>query len=239
MIRRGDRILVGLSGGKDSGFLLRALSGLRARSPVPFEIGALTIDPTDDGADTSALSDLASEAGADFRAVRHPIFRILRERRERSPCSLCANIRRGMLATLALEMGYNVLALGHHRDDVVETVLMNLLYAGRFSCFAPHMLMSRSGIRVIRPLVYVSEQDIIHEARAMRLPIVDFRCPHAAASKRAMIKSAIAAMGQDAGHSAHSIQGSVMRALTNSGRDDAWDVRRRAKHIKEGSDDID
>jgi tRNA(Ile)-lysidine synthase TilS/MesJ len=239
MIRYGDEVLVGLSGGKDSGVLLYALRRLRSKSPVRFEVSALTIDPTGDGTDTSKLVDFADDLGIRIKVVRYPIFNILDSSAEKSPCSLCSNIRRGILASCARELGCNVIALGHHRDDVAETVLMNVIYSGRFSCFSPHMLMSRSGVRVIRPLVYVSERHIADESRKLGLPIVDFKCGYAGGSKRALMKSMIAELALDAGTNARDIQGSVLHALMNCNHKDAWNARVMSPSIEEDSDDID
>ena len=238
MIHPGDEVLVGLSGGKDSGVLRYALRRLCSKSPIRFEVSALTIDPTDAGADTSRLVKFAGDLGVRLKIVRYSIFKILDSSAGKSPCSLCSNIRRGILASCAGQLGCNVIALGHHRDDVSETVLMNVLYSGRFSCFSPHMLMSRSGIRVIRPLIYVSEQHIADESKKLGLPIVDFKCGHAAGSKRALMKSVIAGLGSGAGPNARDIQGSVLHALMNCNGKDAWNVRVPPR-IKEDSDDID
>jgi tRNA(Ile)-lysidine synthase TilS/MesJ len=239
MIRSGDEVLVGFSGGKDSGVLLYALRRLCRKSPVRFEVSALTIDPTDTGADTSRLVKFADDLGVRIKVVRYSIFKILDSSAAKSPCSLCSNIRRGILASSARELGCNVIALGHHRNDVSETVLMNVLYSGRFSCFSPHMLMSRSGIRVIRPLIYVSERHIADESKKLGLPVVDFKCGHAGRSKRALMKSVIAGLASGAGPNAHDIQGSVLHALMNYNDKDTWNARVLALRIKEDSDDID
>jgi tRNA(Ile)-lysidine synthase TilS/MesJ len=226
MIHPGDEVLVGLSGGKDSGLLLYALRRLRSKSPIRFGVSALTIDPTGLDVDTSPLVDFARDLGVGIKVVRYPIFNILDRSAGKSPCSLCANIRRGILASSARELGCNVIALGHHRDDVAETVLMNVLYSGRFSCFSPNMLMSRSGVRVIRPLVYVPEMYIMKESRKLMLPIIDFKCRYAGGSKRALMKSMIAELASNAGPTARDIQGSVMHALSNCSGASAWNGAR-------------
>jgi Predicted ATPase of the PP-loop superfamily implicated in cell cycle control len=218
MIGENDRILVGLSGGKDSGLLLYALGRLRDRSPVRFEVRCLTIDPTTDGRNLDVLRRFASSLDIPMEVVRHPIFGVLAANPQAAPCSLCANLRRGILASYARECGCGVLALGHHRDDVVETVFLNLLYAGRFGAFHPHMRMSRSGVRVIRPLVYVPEREIAEQAEALGLPLVDFQCPYAADTRRAEVKallSGIAAAAPD-------LAGNVLHALKRSADEGGW-----------------
>jgi len=135
MIVPGDRIMIGLSGGKDSLILSLALAVLRRRSPVKFGLTACIIDQTGGTMDTSMLGKFMDELDIPLSIFDHPTYSITEERDERSPCSLCANLRRGILAAQAKEAGTNVLALGHHKDDAVETVLLNLFYGGRFKCY--------------------------------------------------------------------------------------------------------
>jgi len=218
MIRESDKILVGLSGGKDSAVLLCALRRLQLRSPVHFSLAAITVDPTDGGADLGALTLFTEELGIEHRRVRFPIFSVIKNGVSESACSLCANMRRGILATTANEMGCNVLALGHHCDDAVETVWLNLLYTGRFRCFRPHMTMSRTGVRVIRPLIYARETEIINEARRGDLPLVDFGCPYSADSRRALIKEKI----KEISKIAPDMAGNTIHALKNCRESDVW-----------------
>lgn len=217
MIRAGDRVLIGLSGGKDSLVLACALARLRERSPVPFELAAVTVDPTGGALDLSAIEALASSLDISFERVDHPLFDILRSRvgeKRASPCSLCANMRRGMLAAAANRLGCGTLALGHHLDDAVETVYLNLTFAGRFSCFAPEMTMDRSGVRVIRPLIYVGEETIARAAVRCALPVLDMGCEFGAASERAHVKEAL--RGMEAW--APNLKNSVLAAL----KTDCW-----------------
>lgn len=218
MIQESDKILVGLSGGKDSGLLLYALRRLQLRSPVRFGLSALTVDPTDEGLDLSVLTAFAKSLGVEHRCVRYPLFSILKSGVSESACSLCANIRRGILASSAKEMDCNVLALGHHCDDAVETVWLNLLFAGRFRCFHPHMTMSRSGVRVIRPMIYVRETEIMREAKRRDLPLVDFSCLYSADSRRAVVKEKI----KDFSQIAPDMVGNVIHALKNCRESDVW-----------------
>jgi tRNA(Ile)-lysidine synthase TilS/MesJ len=217
MIRDGDRIAVGLSGGKDSAFLLRSLCHLRKRSPVDFTVEAVTVDPTE-GRDVSALSAFAESCGVPHRVIRYPIFRILEKSASDAPCSLCANLRRGILASNAADCGCTSLALGHHRDDAVETVFLNLMYEGRFRCFHPHILMSRSGVRVIRPLVYVPEAAITEQAEKLNLPLVNFCCGYEASSMRAYVKISLRMMSRKA----PLLPNNILHALKNMKHGDGW-----------------
>jgi tRNA(Ile)-lysidine synthase TilS/MesJ len=220
MINEGDKIAVGLSGGKDSAFLLHSLCRIRDKSPINFTIEALTVDPTDGARDVAALGKFVASLGVGHRIVKYPIFDILEKTQTQSPCSLCANIRRGILASSAAEMGCVSLALGHHRDDVVETVFLNLMYEGRFRSFHPNMLMSRSGIRVIRPLVYVAECDIREEAERRNFPIVNFCCGHETSSMRAYVKVLLRRLSRKAPN----LPSNVLHALKNRESVDEWIV---------------
>lgn len=233
MIREGDRILVGTSGGKDSNLLLRALHRLKGISPVRFELAAAVIDPTETW-DLSSLSAYARAMSIELEIVRHPTFAILKASPAASACSLCANLRRGILASAAQRLGCNVLALGHHRDDVVETVFMNLIYSGRFACFHPHMYMSRSGLRVIRPLVYVPEREIATEASRLELPLIDFECDYARSSSRAEIKEGLKNLSLALG--AKNFSSNIIHALRQSREEGAWGCA--ASNCKEDGDDF-
>jgi tRNA(Ile)-lysidine synthase TilS/MesJ len=221
MIGEGDAIAVGLSGGKDSAFLLHSLCALRDRSPVRFTVEALTVDPTHGGRDVTALERFAASYGVRHHVVRYPIFEILEKKNAPSPCSMCANLRRGILASRAADEGWTTLALGHHRDDAVETAFLNLMYEGRFHCFQPNMMMSRTGIRVIRPMIYVAEADIAREAERRGFPIVNFCCGYESSSMRAYVKVLIRRMSRKA----PDLQSSVLHALKSLGRGDCWTAR--------------
>jgi tRNA(Ile)-lysidine synthase TilS/MesJ len=217
MIHDGDRIAVGLSGGKDSAFLLRSLCRLQKKSPVDFEIEAITIDPTE-GRDVSPLRAFTDFFGVPHKVVHYPIFQILEKTATDSPCSLCANIRRGILASSAAEAGCTSLALGHHRDDVVETVFLNLMYEGKFRCFHPNILMSRSGVRVIRPLVYVPEYAIADQAEKLDLPLVNFCCGYEASSMRAYVKASLRRLSVKA----PLLPNNILHALKSVKHCDGW-----------------
>jgi len=194
LIKEGDRLMVALSGGKDSVFLLAALKGLQSRSPVPFFLEACTVDPTEGRVDFSTLESFCSDLEIPYTVETVPIFHLVRAREERAPCSFCANMRRGVLSSVAAGRGCNSLCLGHHLDDVVETAMLNLFFSGRFDCFSPSMWQDRTGIRVIRPLVYMEEARIARETQRLGLPVVSIECPFSANSERAWVKSLVASM---------------------------------------------
>lgn len=218
MISEGDRILVGLSGGKDSLILLLALHHLRQRSPVSFSLKACTVNPTGETLDTSVLASLCDRLEVPFRLVEHDIFGIIRAREERSPCSFCAHLRRGLLNTTAREEECNLLALGHHLDDVVETVFLNLLEGGRFRCFKPKLWHSRTGITVIRPLVFVEEARIAREVLRLSLNPLDMACPFSGKSRRAGAKKLVERLcGEQP-----SLRSNILHALTHFQANDIW-----------------
>lgn len=178
MIESGDRVAVGVSGGKDSVLLLYALSLYRRFSPHPFELEALTLTTGLEPFDLGPIRALCEKINVPYTVRETEIGRIIfDERREKNPCALCSKMRRGALNDLCNERGLNKLALGHHRDDVIETFLMSLFFEGRLHTFHPVTHLSRSGLTVIRPMVYLPEKDIIHEARVQRLPVVKNPCP--------------------------------------------------------------
>lgn len=178
MIQPGDRVAVGVSGGKDSMLLLKALALYRRFSGKDFALEALMLTMGFEPFDVSPVQALCEEIDVPLTVRRTEIGQIVfHERKEKNPCALCAKMRRGALNNLARERGCGKLALGHHRDDVIETFLMSLFFEGRLHTFHPVTCLSKSGITVIRPMVYLPEKDIIHEARVQRLPIVKNPCP--------------------------------------------------------------
>lgn len=191
MVCEGDSILVGFSGGKDSALLLMALDELRKKSPVKFTLKATMIVPVSENINLTPWEDFSKTCDVPLDVHPYPIFKIIDDRNERSPCSLCAHMRRGLLASRAKELGCNVLALGHHKDDAVETLLLNLLYTGRIKSFHPNLHMSRTDIRVIRPLIYVSEEQVLSESKRLSFPILDLQCPYAKDNKRQRVKELV------------------------------------------------
>ncbi|MCL2009785.1 MAG: tRNA 2-thiocytidine biosynthesis protein TtcA [Synergistaceae bacterium] len=225
MIKEGDRILLGLSGGKDSLILLHALSELRRRSPARFNLSACTVALT--GMDAARLESYCRVRDVRHIVLRHPIIEIIEGRNERSPCSFCANMRRGLLNTQAREDGFNKLALGHNIDDAVETFFMNVFRAGRARSFRPKFLQDRSNIEVIRPLVYTSEASIANEARRLELPILPSECPYAGKTERQRTKEMLA------GFKAKfpDIFSNVVNALKTIDSSDRWHVEKSSEPV--------
>ena len=192
MIEEGDRIAVGVSGGKDSLALLCALHGLKRFYPKSFEIVPINIKmgfPNETDEVSKALCD---ELGLELQSVKSDIYSVVFEvRKEKHPCSLCSNMRRGALHGAAKELGCNKLALGHHFDDAVETIIMNLFIEGRFDCFYPVTYLDRSDITVIRPLLFAPEKEVSHFVRACGIVPVPKNCPADGVTKREDAKRAL------------------------------------------------
>lgn len=191
MIEPGDRIAVGVSGGKDSLALLVFLAELRKYHSHPFEVEAITID-LGMGMDYSGIQKLCQELDVPFTLVKTEIGPVIFEhRKESNPCSLCAKMRRGALNQALLDRGLNKLALGHHFDDAVETFVMSLIYEGRISCFQPVTNLDRMGVIQIRPMLYLHEKTVDNFVTRMNLPVLENRCPVDKSTKREEIKQLI------------------------------------------------
>ena len=189
LIEDGDIVAVGVSGGKDSLLLLYALSLYRKFAPQRFEVKGLTLTMGLEPFDTSKVAALCEKLGVEYIVRPTEIGRIIfEERHEKNPCSLCAKMRRGALNDLAKECGCNKVALGHHRDDALETLLLCLLHEGRIHAFHPKSYLSKADLTVIRPMVYLPEKHIIHVAREMQLPIIPSPCPANGATEREEMK---------------------------------------------------
>ena len=192
MIAEGDKIAVGVSGGKDSLTLLYLLAALRRYYPAHYELQAVTIDPGLPGMDFSPVAALCEKLEVPYQIKKTEIGPIIFDyRHEKNPCSMCAKMRRGALNDVLLSLGCNKIALGHHFDDAVETFLMSLLYEGRIGCFEPVTYLSRTGITQIRPMLYVGEQAIVHFAERYELPVVHNVCPADKHTKRQEVKELI------------------------------------------------
>ncbi len=185
MIEEGDKIAVALSGGKDSVTLLYAFKNLQMFYPKHFEFMAITIDPGFENFDKEILNKIARELDIELLIFQGHINEIVfQERKEKNPCSLCANLRRGMLNSIAKENGCNKIALGHNEDDVLETFLLNLIYAGSINTFAPVSYMDKSGMTAIRPLIYVPEKMTKAFVKNSDIEIMPKVCPMDGASTR-------------------------------------------------------
>lgn len=191
MISAGDRIGVGVSGGKDSLVLLQLLSGLRQFTDKPFSLEAITID-MGLGMDFSGVQKFCDRLDVPYTVVKTEIGPIIFDyRKEKNPCSMCSKMRRGALNQAILDRGITKLALGHHYDDAVETFMMSLIFEGRISCFQPVTYLDRTGVTQIRPMLYIHDRTIEHFAQRMELPVVENRCPADKNTKREEIKQLI------------------------------------------------
>ena len=193
MIEDGDRIAVGISGGKDSLTLLEVLSELRRFYPKRFELVAITIDMGFEGSDFSYVAEFCRRLKVEYRIVKTDIAKIIFDvRKESNPCSLCAKMRRGSLHAEAVARGCNKVALGHHYDDAVETFMMNLFFEGRLGCFSPSSYLSNRQITLIRPMLYATEKDVEYFVRRRTLPVVTSLCPEDHATERENMKNLLA-----------------------------------------------
>lgn len=192
LIKDGDRIAVGVSGGKDSIALLYALRLYKYFSKTKYDIIGITLDMGLFHPDTDEIQKFCSANDIEYKVVPTKIGNIVFEaRKESNPCALCSNLKRGALHNAAIEENCNKVALGHHFDDVLETLMMSLLYEGRFNTFSPLTYMERKNIYVIRPMVYASEMEIIGVAKRHNLPVFKSGCPADGTTKREEMKEAV------------------------------------------------
>lgn len=198
MIAQDDRIAVGISGGKDSLTLLYALHGLKRFYPKHFEIHAVTVDLGFQNLDLSRIAELCRELEVEYTIVKTDIAQIIFEdRKEENPCSLCAKMRKGALNQAMKEVGCNKIAYAHHKDDVVETMLMSLIYEGRFHTFSPVTYLDRTELTVIRPLMYMDEADVIGFVRKYNVPVVKSPCPADGYTRREYVKQLLRQLNQE------------------------------------------
>ena len=189
MIDAGETVAVGVSGGKDSVLTLAALARLSRFYPKPFRVEAITINAGTPGMDFSPIARLCEELEVPYHLVDVPIYEVVfLERKEKNPCSLCAKFRRGALSTELNRLGISKIALGHHYDDAVETLLLSLFLEGRISCFQPVTYLDRTEVTQIRPLLYVQEREVRGAVRRLGLPVVENPCPANGSTKREEMK---------------------------------------------------
>ena len=192
MINEGDHIVVGVSGGKDSLVLLYALSLYRHFCKNSFELEAVTLDLGIGNTDYSAIAELCEKINVKYTVRMTDIGDVIfNQRKETNPCALCAKMRRGNLTDFCREVGANKLALGHHRDDAIETLAMSLLYEGRLHTFHPVTYLSKQEITQIRPMAYLPEKDIIRATEKFNLPVCKSPCPANGETKRTEMKNLI------------------------------------------------
>ena len=220
MIQDGDKIAVGLSGGKDSMALLAILAAYKKFSPEKFDLVAINIDLglNTDKAEVKATRAYCQSVGVEFVVEHTQIYDIILERGEKSPCSLCSKMRRGALNSIAKQYECNKLALGHHADDVLETFFLSLIYEGRISTFMPISHMDRSNITLIRPFIYVEEKYLSGLARRYNLPIIHNPCPQDKNTKREDIKKLVESLDDRYG-----CKQLMLTALFHPERNNLWD----------------
>ena len=220
MINDGDKIAVGLSGGKDSITLLMGLKALQRFYPKHFELVAISVNPGFKFFDSNFLENICEKIGVEYIEAESHIKEIVFDiRKEKNPCSLCANLRRGILNSFAIEYGCNKLALGHNEDDVLETFFLNMLYAGNLSTFAPVSYMDRSDITLIRPLIYASEKEIKKFIKRNDIKVMPKNCPMDGVSKREDIKDMLYKLTIQIPNVRANLMGAIKRANINGWKD--------------------
>lgn len=228
MIEDGDKIAVGISGGKDSLVLLRLLAALRSYHNKKFTLQAITID-MGLGMDYSGIEEMCRELDVPYTIIKTEIGPIIFDyRKEKNPCSMCSKMRRGALNQALLDLDCNKLALGHHFDDAVETFMMSLIYEGRISCFQPVTHLDRTGVIQIRPMLYIHEKTVASFAQRENLPVLQNRCPVDKHTKREEIKDLIFSLAKDYPDLKERIFGAMQRYPLV-----AWEPQGRYKRPKD------
>lgn len=218
LIEENDKIAVGLSGGKDSLTLLHLLNLYKKFSPQKFELIAITLNPGE--VDNSPLHKLCKELEVPFYEIQTDIQKVVFDiKKEKNPCSLCAKLRRGTLHSNAQQLGCNKVALGHHKDDAIETLMLSISYEGRINCFSPKSYMDKENITLIRPMVYITEKSIINVAKKYNFPIIENPCPADKNTKREDMKNLI----YELDHRIPGFKENLFGSLTNSEQFFIWD----------------
>ncbi len=222
MLHNGDRVAVGVSGGKDSMLLLYSLWLYKQYLHLDYELIAVTADLGFDGFDTDTIRRFADSISVPYYVKKTNIGEIIFEdRQEKNPCSLCAKLRKGAFYTEAKERGCNVAAFAHSADDLIETLLLSLLYEGRMQVFSPVTYLSRQDITLIRPFIYLPEKDIISAVKRHGIPVVKNPCPADGVTKRHDVKELIKTLAHDNPH----VKKSLLTAISNTEKYDLWDKR--------------
>lgn len=222
MIEEGDRLAVGLSGGKDSSTLLYLLTLLQKQLPFRFEIVPISLTLGFDRMDLSPMQKFVNDLGHELHIKETNISQVVFDiRQEKNPCSLCANLRRGILYDYAKALGCNKVAYGHHLDDGIETFFMNLLFGGKLGVFQPVSYMSRLDISLIRPMIAIEENSIIQFVKAKEIPIIHNPCPADKHTKREEMKELINHLSVKYPN----IRQNFFNAVTNVKEEDFWKVK--------------
>lgn len=213
MIQEGDKIAVGISGGKDSLTLLLALKNLQIFYPNHFELMAITVDPGFDAFDIEGIKAFCEKNNIELKIVETHIKEVVFDiRREKNPCSLCANLRRGALYSTAKELGCTKVALGHHMDDVIETFFLSLFYEGHIHTFAPCTYLSRNDITSIRPLIYLEEKEVKSFVKRNNIPTMKKVCVIDGQTKREEMKNLIITLSKSIPRIKRNIFGAIKRS---------------------------
>ena len=198
MIQEGDHIAVGISGGKDSLTLLYALHGLKRFYPRKFDLSAVTVDLGFADSNLEPIQNLCRELEVPYKIVKSDIYDILfNVRQESNPCSLCAKMRKGALNEAVKEMGCNKVAYAHHKDDIIETMLLSLIFEGRFYSFSPKTYLDRMDLTVIRPMMFIDEMEVIGFRNKYSLPVVKGKCPVDGHTKRQYAKELLRELNKE------------------------------------------
>lgn len=229
MIRSNDTIAIGISGGKDSLALLYALHALQRFYPIKFNLKAITVDLGLGIQNLNEIQDLCTSMNIEYYVTKTEIGDIIfHDRKESNPCSLCAKMRKGALNETALKINCNKIAYAHHRDDVIETMLLSLIYEGRFHTFSPNTYLDRTGLYVIRPMIYVNECDIIGFQNKYNLPVAKNPCPADGNTKRQYIKNLLAQLN----HENPGVKDRMFHAIS-SGTIESWKLNASQKNNME------
>lgn len=213
MIEKGERVAVALSGGKDSALMLCAMASLAKFHPKEFSVCAVFVDTGFNNIDTDGLKRLCDEYNVELKIKHTEISSIIFDyRKESNPCALCAKMRRGVIHDTAIEMGARKIALGHHMDDAVETFTMNLVYESRLGCFQPVTYLSRKDVTVIRPMIYMRENEIKGAVRRLGIPVMKSPCPVDGETKREEIKNLLHELTEKYPNIKKSIFGAMQRS---------------------------
>ncbi|HBV97234.1 MAG: ATPase [Peptococcaceae bacterium BICA1-7] len=218
MITPGDRVAVGLSGGKDSGVLLYTLEEVRKSAPVKFDLHGIYLD-LGFGMDYRPIKEFCASLNVPFSYEVTDIGQIVFDvRNEKNPCALCSTLRRGALNDLALKLGCGRVALGHHLDDVVDTFFLSLFYTGQFRTFSPNTYLDRTGLHMIRPLVYLGQETVRELAVQQKIPVVENPCPASGLTKREEVKKLVSGLSLKY----PDLRGKVLSALQGANLDNLW-----------------
>ena len=218
LIEEGDKIAVGLSGGKDSLTLLHILKNYERFSPEKFQLIAITLNPG--GVDNSPLHKLCKDINVPFYEIQTDIKEIVFDiKKEKNPCSLCAKLRRGALNDAAMKLGCTKVALGHHKDDAVETFVMTMFYEGRINCFSPKSYMEKFNLSIIRPMVYIDEYMIKRAVKEYNYPIIKNPCIADGHTKRQEVKELI----KNLNNTFPNLKEKLFSSLNNSDQLFIWD----------------